>query len=40
MGYASAFLPKQYNHVFGDIERTQLRIKLDYNSSDIVDIEK
>ncbi|GHO93448.1 hypothetical protein KSF_034960 [Reticulibacter mediterranei] len=38
-GYASAFLPKQYKHVFGDIERTQLQIKLAYNSSDIVDIE-
>ncbi len=40
LGYASAFLPKQYEHVFGDIERTQLKIKLAYNSSDIIDIEE
>jgi hypothetical protein len=39
-GYASAFLPRQYNHVFGDIERTQLKIRLAYNSSGIVDIEE
>jgi hypothetical protein len=40
LGYASAFLPKQYKHVFGDIERAQLKIRLAYNSSDIVDIEE
>jgi len=40
IGYATAFLPKQYKHVFGDIENTRIELKFGYNSSDAIDIDE
>jgi hypothetical protein len=39
-GYATAFLPKEYQHIFGDVEHTRIELKIKRNSSGTIDIDE